>query len=272
MTVPSPSNSFTSRKSLTLETLFAPVRATLLHPLFIGSLTYLLFMKPELFGTISPLATKKATILSFGCLFGIGLVYRLSSWLSQWSLNNFVRDKTWDWSKEIVLITGGSSGIGAEIVSRFAHLKIKTIVLDVVAPDSSALESGMVYYHHVDLTSTSAIKTAIRQIKDDHGSPSVLINNAGIGIAKNILDEDDDGRRRIFDVNVLAHFKLVQELLPAMIEKNHGHIVTVASMASFYTQAQNVSYACTKSAAMAFHEGLGQELRTRYGAKKVRTT
>lgn len=139
MTVPSPSNSFTSRESLTLETLFAPVRATLLHPLFIGSLTYLLFMKPELFGTISPLATKKATILSFGCLFGIGLVYRLSSWLSQWSLNNFVRDKTWDWSKEIVLITGGSSGIGAEIVSRFAHLKIKTIVLDVVAPDSSAL-------------------------------------------------------------------------------------------------------------------------------------
>lgn len=130
----------------------------------------------------------------------------------------------------------------------------------------------MVHYHHVDLTSTSAIKTAIRQIKDDYGSPSVLINNAGIGIAKNILDEDDDGRRRIFDVNVLAHFKLVQELLPAMIEKNHGHIVTVASMASFYTQAQNVSYACTKSAAMAFHEGLGQELRTRYGAKKVRTT
>lgn len=100
----------------------------------------------------------------------------------------------------------------------------------------------------------------------------MLINNAGIVLFKNILDESDDERRRIFDVNIFAHFTLVQELLPGMIAKNHGHIVTVASMASFYTQAQNVSYACTKSAAMAFHEGVAQELRARYGANKVRTT
>jgi all-trans-retinol dehydrogenase (NAD+) len=57
-----------------------------------------------------------------------------------------------------------------------------------------------------------------------------------------------------------------------MTKKNHGHIVTIASTGSFYSQAQNVSYACSKAAAMAFHEGLGQELRARFDAPRIRTS
>lgn len=128
------------------------------------------------------------------------------------------------------------------------------------------------YFYNVDLSSPSAIAAAAAKVKQEHGHPSILINNAGIGVAKNILDENETERRRLFDVNVLAHFTLAREFLPAMIEKDHGHLVTIASMASFYTQAQNVSYACSKAAAMAFHEGIGQELRTRYNAPRVRTT
>ncbi|EKG14474.1 hypothetical protein MPH_08323 [Macrophomina phaseolina MS6] len=93
-------------------------------------------MKPELFGSMSLTMTQKAIAASL-CFFGIGVVSRLSSWLSHWSLNNFVRDTSWNWPKELVIVTGGSSGIGAEIVSRLRAQKIKTIVLDVVAPDVS---------------------------------------------------------------------------------------------------------------------------------------
>jgi len=57
-----------------------------------------------------------------------------------------------------------------------------------------------------------------------------------------------------------------------MIKANHGHIVTMASMASFMVHAQNVDYACTKASCLAFHEGLTQELKSRYNANKVRTT
>jgi short-subunit dehydrogenase len=65
---------------------------------------------------------------------------------------------------------------------------------------------------------------------------------------------------------------MVREFLPAMIKKNHGHVVTIASMASFVTVAQMVDYCCTKSSALAFHEGLHSELRSRYHAPNVRTT
>lgn len=48
--------------------------------------------------------------------------------------NNFATDKTWDWTKEIVLITGGSSGMGAVMVRMFAERGIKVMILDIVAP------------------------------------------------------------------------------------------------------------------------------------------
>lgn len=57
-----------------------------------------------------------------------------------------------------------------------------------------------------------------------------------------------------------------------MLETNHGHIVTVASMVSFMTQASNVDYACTKAAALALHEGLAQEIRGLYKVDGVHTT
>lgn len=99
-----------------------------------------------------------------------------------------------------------------------------------------------------------------------------MINNAGIGNAKSILELPESRLRSIFDVNIIAHFLLLQEFLPALVRANHGHIVTIASLASFSTQASNVDYACTKAGTLALHEGLGQELKHIYKAPKVRTS
>jgi all-trans-retinol dehydrogenase (NAD+) len=74
------------------------------------------------------------------------------------------------------------------------------------------------------------------------------------------------------DVNLISHFITVKEFVPAMVKSNHGHVVTVASMGSFSTYSQCVDYGCSKAGLVAFHEGLGQELKSRYGAPKVRTT
>lgn len=83
------------------------------------------------------------------------------------------------------------------------------------------------------------------------GSPSILTNNAGIGIAKPLLNETNEEIQRTFDVNNVAHFWIVREFLPHMIQQNHDHMVTIASMASFIILASNVSYSCTKAAALS---------------------
>lgn len=104
------------------------------------------------------------------------------------------------------------------------------------------------------------IRRVANRIRSEHGDPTVLINNAGRQWNESILELPQDRILTIFEVNIISNFLLVKEFLPAMISNNHGHIVTVASLASFTTRAINVDYACTKSAALAFHEGLGQEL------------
>lgn len=99
----------------------------------------------------------------------------------------------------------------------------------------------------------------------------MLVNNAGVGYDGTILDEPEELIRRTFNVNVISHFLTVKEFLPDMIKNNHGHIITVASMASFVAVGEMADYSCSKAAALAFHESLTQELRYWYKAHKVRT-
>lgn len=134
------------------------------------------------------------------------------------------------------------------------------------------IERSSVQYYHVDVTSEESILSAARQVRADLGDPSILINNAGIAIAENIVEENIQHRKLQFEINVFAQMRLVQEFLPAMVKRNHGHIVTMASASSFISTTQLVTYASTKAAIMAFHEGVAQELRMRYNARRVRTT
>ena len=69
----------------------------------------------------------------------------------------------------------------------------------------------------------------------------------------------------------MAHYYLVQQFLPDMIKNDHGMVVTVASIAGYLSAPSMVDYAASKSAAIAFHEGLSAELVTIYNAPKVRT-
>jgi all-trans-retinol dehydrogenase (NAD+) len=103
------------------------------------------------------------------------------------------------------------------------------------------------------------------------GTPTVLVNNAGVARGKTILDATEKDVRFTFEVNTLAHYWIVKEFVPALVAHDHGMIVTVASLAAYVTAPGMVDYASSKAAALAFHEGLTAELKTKYNAPKVRT-
>lgn len=128
-----------------------------------------------------------------------------------------------------------------------------------------------VFVYQADITSRAALKQVADQIRKDHGDPTVLINNAGVALGGSILDESDEHICRTMEVNTLSHFWTVKEFLPSMVEKDHGHIITVASLASFVSFVGCVDYSCSKASALAFHEGLTQEIRHIYGSRNVRT-
>ncbi|GAB1216518.1 hypothetical protein ATERTT37_005734 [Aspergillus terreus] len=210
------------------------------------------------------------TVGALGTLVVLGMLKHINDWLSKMAHNGYTKDLTWNWAREIVILTGGSSGIGAAIAAKLSESGSTIIILDINPPLQQLGKN--VFFYKTNIASSTEVQEVADRIRQEHGDPTVLINNAGIGSAQLILDQSDQTTRQVFEVNILAHFYLVRQFLPAMINSGHGHVVTVASMASFLTQSQNVDYGCTKAAALAFHEGLGQELKHRYNASKVRTT
>lgn len=86
-----------------------------------------------------------------------------------------------------------------------------------------------------------------------------------------ILDKPEEHILTTFAVNNVAHYWTVKEFLPDMIIKNHGHIVSVSSLAGFIAAGEMADYAGTKASVVAFHESLRQELKFWYKAPKVRT-
>lgn len=263
------------REGITLEYLFRPVQGILLQPIVTAGLLFASLNRPvegqRILSLITQNAVQPKTLnLALKVLLAAGILYRSNKYLSRLALNNYVSDRSWDWGREVVIVTGGSSGIGAEIVRQLSDQSIKVVILDVAPPQSPMAKNTRFY--KIDVTSVQEIQEVAAKIRQELGEPTVLINNAGLGYAKTILDESYEEIQRVFEVNTLAHFKLVKEFLPYMIKQNHGHVITVASMASFVSAAANVSYSATKAAALAFHEGLASELKTRYGANKVRTT
>lgn len=204
-----------------------------------------------------------------GPLAILGTCYGVNRLLNRLVLNTRTGAHLWDWKKEIVLITGGSGGMGSHMVKQFAQRDVQVVSFDI-QPPKQALPANARYYQ-VDVTSPDAIHEAAEQVRRDIGDPTVLINNAGVVLGKDILSCSKDQVKRMFDVNILAHFWLSQEFLPSMIKQQHGHIVTMASIASFITIASNVDYSCTKAGLTAFHEGLAQDLKHRYNTRNVLT-
>ncbi|PLB48550.1 hydroxysteroid 17-beta dehydrogenase 11 [Aspergillus steynii IBT 23096] len=203
-------------------------------------------------------------------LVGLGVARHANRALTRWTANNWQGAGPWQPARELVLITGGCSGIGKQIVDDLAPTGVRIVILDIQEP-SSKLPTNATFYK-ADITSSASIAAVADKIRSAHGDPTVLVNNAGVGNDGTILEETEAKIRQTFEVNTISHFLMVREFLPSMVKQNHGHVITIASMASFVAQGEMVDYCCSKASALAFHEGLGQELRFWYNAPKVRTS
>lgn len=206
-------------------------------------------------------------------LFILGVVLQVNSILNELALNNYewVSDPI-DPTNQIVVVTGGSGGIGQHYVQGFIANNFSDVVIMDIQPPTYELPPN-VHYYKTDLTNGTDIQTVADSIKAKVGDPTVIVHNAGTRIwGHTILSASQKLLKLTFDVNTIAPILVTQQFLPAMIEKNSGHVVTMASLAGYTTAAQLIDYSASKIGAAAFSEGLYQELKHRYNAPNVRNT
>jgi all-trans-retinol dehydrogenase (NAD+) len=158
------------------------------------------------------------------------------------------------------------------VVKRLINKGIRVAILDIRQLPPSLRDSANIKFFACDITNSNAVYSTAQQIKATLGAPTILVNNAGIFAPHTILNTPDDYLRKIFDVNVLSNWYTIKAFLPDMLQHNKGHIVTVASTASFVGVAGMADYTATKAAILSFHEALNQELRHHYNSPNVLTT
>lgn len=128
--------------------------------------------------------------------------------------------------------------------------------------------------YRCDVTDVKQVYSVAERTRADLGRDiTILVNNAGVASGRgSFLETPDHLVRRVFEVNALALCWTVKAWLPAMLENNRGHIVTIASMAGYVGIARLVDYCASKHAAVGFDESLRVELEARGKSCKVRTT
>ncbi|KAI0403850.1 NAD(P)-binding protein [Xylaria palmicola] len=207
-------------------------------------------------------------------IFALSIVRQLNRVMNTMAANSWrvMASTGWDWPNEIAVVTGGSSGIGKLVVEKLVALGVRVAVLDIQDLPKSMENNPRIRFFKCDVTLSEEVAEAADAVRREIGHPSILINNAGIASPNTILDMPESKLRKVFGVNTLSHWFTTQQFLPHMIQTNKGHIVTVASIASFVALPAAADYSATKAAALAFHESLACELKHCYKAPNVLTT
>ncbi|KAJ5087999.1 short chain dehydrogenase/reductase family protein [Penicillium angulare] len=263
----SPARKWPSREGFTADVLSNWISRTLLDP---WKMVPLLALAQYTIKGREIIQSRPHLLKALKTLTTLAILQRLSAWLDKRSINNAVTDH-YNWNKEVIVLTGGSGGIGRRIAQLLGERSIKVAILDISPPSPTDTLPHTVRFYKCDITSPAAIAESASQIRATLGRPTILINNAGLLTGRTILGTTPQETRSMFEVNSLAHYWLAQEFLPDMISDNHGMVVTVASQAGYAVSPNMVDYSATKAAAIAFHEGLAAELVTRYSAPRVRT-
>jgi 3alpha(or 20beta)-hydroxysteroid dehydrogenase len=147
---------------------------------------------------------------------------------------------------KVILITGAARGQGAtearQAAEHGAHV-IVTDVLDDLGVKVASEISGT--YHRLDVTSSGEWQAVVEQVVSDHGRVDGLVNNAGIFRPGSVLDANEDGFRRITEVNQHGTFLGMAAVAPIMKEQGAGSIVNISSIAGMRGH-QAIAYVASK--------------------------
>ncbi|WP_085992884.1 SDR family oxidoreductase [Oceanobacillus senegalensis] len=179
-----------------------------------------------------------------------------------------------DWKEKTIVITGASSGIGEATAERFlkegANVVLAARRTDRLETIQERLQTydGNVRMKPTDVTSQSEVKDLIDFSIKEFNQVDVLFNNAGLMPLSFMKNGKVQEWERMIDVNIKGVLYGIDAVLPHMLQRNEGHIITTSSVAGHEVTPAETVYSATKFAARIIMEGLGKEL----AKTNIRTT
>jgi NAD(P)-dependent dehydrogenase (short-subunit alcohol dehydrogenase family) len=177
-------------------------------------------------------------------------------------------------AEKVAIVTGGGNGIGGALAAKLAQQDARVVVADLDANAARAVvdainaeRPGAAIAAGADVADTAQIKRLITLAESGFGPVDLYFANAGITGVVGLEATENDWDRSI-DVNLRAHIRAAQLLIPGWVERGEGYFISTASAAGLLTQLGSATYAVTKHAAVGFAEWLN----ITYGDQGVRVS
>jgi 3-oxoacyl-[acyl-carrier protein] reductase len=169
---------------------------------------------------------------------------------------------------QVVLVTGASRGIGADIALELAREGYKVIGTATTAEGAAKITNALSGYAGgngvvLDVNDAAAGQTLVDAIVRDHGGLQVLVNNAGITrdtLAMRLKDEDWDA---VLDTNLKAVFRMSRAVMRTMMKQRYGRIISITSVVGASGNPGQANYAAAKAGVAGMTRALARELGSR---------
>jgi 3-oxoacyl-[acyl-carrier protein] reductase len=167
-----------------------------------------------------------------------------------------------DLKNAVVLITGGSSGIGraAAVVLRDAGARVAITGRDPERLDEAARSLGVTGIV-ADVSNEADVLRTFREVKEKLGELDILINNAGVGVFKELIDMDRASFDAVFATNVTGAMLMSREAAKLFKERKRGNLINISSTASLRGAPKGTAYYASKFALRGMTECWRAELR-----------
>ena len=181
-----------------------------------------------------------------------------------------------NFKNKLVIITGGSSGIGAAAAEQFARKGANIVLISRRKEKLDKIEKKLLKYKvkiqaiQCDVSKKSEVKNMSNFVLENFNKIDILVNNAGFAIYGSVNDLSIEEIEAQMLTNYFGMIYCIKNFLPKMLEQGYGHIINVASVAGSFGLPGIASYCASKFAMLGFSEGLKHELKgTKIGVTVV---
>jgi 3-oxoacyl-[acyl-carrier protein] reductase len=170
---------------------------------------------------------------------------------------------------QVAIVTGGSRGIGRAIAERLAADGFRVIATATTAAGAAGIDATLSEAacpgagRVLDVSDVTAIESFLKQVNEEFGTPTVLVNNAGItrdNLLMRMKDEEWDG---VIRTNLSSIYHLSKGCIRGMMKAKAGRIVNIASVVGSTGNAGQTNYAAAKAGMIGFTESLAKEVGSR---------
>lgn len=164
----------------------------------------------------------------------------------------------------LAVVSGGTRGIGLTLTTRLVKLGYRVVALyrgDADAAARLVAEHGdRVAAERVDVADPAAVTAWAERLLAAHGTPAVLVNNAGVNVDRPFLEMTEEDWSTVLDTNLSGPFRLTKALAPAMLAAGSGNVVNVGATTGIRPRLNGVNYCASKAGLLQLTKCLALEL------------